>query len=152
MYKWILTQDKSHIYPGWIPFSILNVLSCWPFSHWTAWIPVLFDGYASCAFASSICFGTKQFHHVRLANDRVAEIAQYVSIPQDQGVNDSHRSTCTYYLSSYHSTGETRPITHHITSNSTNLIRMIQCKRSHRQLICRMNKTTTQRSLEPFLP
>ena len=37
-----------------------------------------------------------------------------------------------------------RPITHHIVSNSKNLIYRIQCKPC--QTICRRNKATTQRS------
>ena len=45
---------------------------------------------------------------------------------------------CTYIsngLTSYtiHSTGETRPITHHITCNSKNFIYMVQCKSRHKQ-------------------
>ena len=40
------------------------------------------------------------------------------------------------------STGETRPITHHITCNSKNLIYMIQCKRCHKQYIGETKKAT----------
>ena len=35
----------------------------------------------------------------------------------------------------FHSTGETRPITHHITCNSKNLIYMIKCRSCHKQYI-----------------
>ena len=54
-------------------------------------------------------------------------------------------TTCTYIsngLTSYtfHPTGETKPITHHITCNSKNRNYMIQCKRCHKQCIGKMTQ------------
>ena len=52
----------------------------------------------------------------------------------------SNSLTCKYItvgLNTYtfHSTGETRPINHHIDCNSINVIYMVQCKRCHKQYI-----------------
>ena len=45
----------------------------------------------------------------------------------------------------FHSTGETRPINHHIDCNSKNVIYLVQCKRCHKQYI-----GETKRRLNPI--
>ena len=71
--------------------------------------------------------------------------------PRGSFLCGSNCLTCKYMtvgLNTYtfHSTGETRPINHHIDCNSKNVIYMVQCKRCHKQYqetIHRRNQTTT---------
>ena len=72
-----------------------------------------------------------------LARAKLGNLWQNNTHPRDYFQCGSHCSTCTiqptYSSHTFHSTGDTRAIAHHIICHFKNPIYMIQCKRCHTQ-------------------